>query len=110
MMKGIGIDIVSVSRISEKVANKILSKKEMVEFNSYLKTDRERAMEFLGGRLASKEAYLKAIGVSTFEGFSLPDISIYKDQDGVPRFKDIPNARLTVSHDAGVAVAVVVIE
>ncbi len=109
-MKGIGIDIVSVSRISDKVANKILSKKEMVEFNSYLKTDRERAMEFLGGRLASKEAYLKAIGISTYEGVSLSDISIYKDENGIPRFKGVPNARLTISHDAGVAVAVVVIE
>ena len=34
IMKGIGIDIVSVSRLSDKVANKILSKKEMSEFNS----------------------------------------------------------------------------
>ncbi len=109
-MKGIGVDIVSVSRISDKVANKILSKKEMVEFNSYLKTDRERAMEFLGGRLASKEAYLKAIGISTYEGVSLPDISIYKDENGIPHFKGVPNARLTLSHDAGVAIAVVVIE
>ncbi|MBQ8206477.1 MAG: 4'-phosphopantetheinyl transferase superfamily protein [Bacilli bacterium] len=109
-MKGIGIDIVSVSRLSDKVADKILSKKEMAEFNSYLKTDRERAMEFLGGRLAAKEAYLKAIGVSTYEGILLPDLSIYKDSTGVPKFRGIPNARLTVSHDAGVAVAVVVIE
>ena len=83
-MKGIGIDIVSVSRLSDKVADKILSKKEMAEFNSYLKTDRERAMEFLGGRLAAKEAYLKAIGVSTYEGILLPDLSIYKDSTGVP--------------------------
>ena len=67
-MNGIGIDIVSVSRLSDKVADKILSKKEMSEFNSYLKTDRERAMEFLGGRLAAKEAYLKAMGVDNFQG------------------------------------------
>lgn len=108
-MKGIGIDIVSVSRLSDKVAKHILAKKEMIEFNSYLKTDRERAMEFLGGRLAAKEAYLKAIGISTYEGVSLSDISIYKDDNGVPKFKNIPNALLTVSHDAGVAVAVVII-
>lgn len=108
-MKGIGIDIVGVSGLSDKVANKILSKKEMVEFNSYLKTNRKRAMEFLAGRLASKEAYLKAIGVGTYEGVSLPDISIYKDENGEPKFKDIPNAMLTISHDAGLAVAVVVI-
>ena len=46
-MKGIGIDIVSVASLSNKVANNILSKKEMVEFNSYMKTDKKRAMEFM---------------------------------------------------------------
>lgn len=109
-MKGIGIDIVNVSRLSDKVADKILSKREMVEFKGYLKTNRERAMEFLGGRLASKEAYLKAIGVGIYSGIALTELSIYKDENGVPKFKNIPNALLTVSHDAGVAVAVVVIE
>lgn len=109
-MKGIGVDIVSVSRLSAKVADKILSKKEMVEFTSYLKTNKVRAMEFLAGRLACKEAYLKAVGVGTYEGVSLTDISIYKDENGVPKFKDIPNARVTLSHDNGVAVAFVIIE
>lgn len=109
-MKGIGIDIVSVASLSNKVANNILSKKELVEFNSYMKTDKKRAMEFMAGRLASKEAYLKAIGVNKYDGISLPDFSIYKDENGVPKFKGIPNARLTLSHDAGLAVAVVVIE
>ena len=32
MMKGIGIDIVDISLLSEKVADKILCKKEMLEF------------------------------------------------------------------------------
>ena len=36
-MKGIGIDIVNVLDLSDKVANKILSRKEMVEFKAYLK-------------------------------------------------------------------------
>ena len=109
-MKGIGVDIVSVSRLKASVADKILSKKEMIEFNAYLKTNKVRAMEFLAGRLACKEAYLKAVGVGSYEGVPLPDLSIYKDSTGVPKFRGIPNARLTVSHDAGVAVAVVVIE
>ena len=109
-MKGIGIDIVNVSNLSDKVAKTILSLKEMVEFNDYMKTNKVRAMEFLGGRLASKEAYLKAIGVGTYEGVNLADLSIYKDENGVPKFKGVPNAKLTLSHDAGVAVAVVVIE
>lgn len=109
-MKGIGIDIVCIANLNKEVADRILSKREMLEFKSYLKTDKDRAMEFLGGRLASKEAYLKAIGVSTYEGFSFPDLSVFKDENGVPKFKNIPNARLTLSHDGGLAVAVVVIE
>ena len=31
-MKGIGIDIVNVKKLSDKVADKILSKKELAEF------------------------------------------------------------------------------
>lgn len=109
-MKGIGIDIVNVLNLSEKVANKILSRKEMVEFRAYLKEDHDRAMSFLGGRLAAKEAYLKAIGVSTYDGVNLCDLSIYKTENGVPKFKGVSNAFLTLSHDAHLAVAVVVIE
>ena len=104
-MRGIGIDIVSVSRLNAKVADKILSKKEMVEFTSYMKVNKVRAMEFLAGRLACKEAYLKA-----YEGVSLVDLSIYKDENGVPKFKGIPNAHVTCSHDLGVAGAVVILE
>ena len=88
----------------------ILSKKEMIEFNAYLKTNKVRAMEFLAGRLACKEAYLKAVGVGSYEGVPLPDLSIYKDENGVPKFKGMDNVRVTVSHDNGVAIAFVVIE
>ena len=109
-MKGIGIDIVNILGLSDKVASKILSRKEMVEFRAYLKEDHDKAMNFLGGRLAAKEAYLKAIGVSTYDGINLSDLSIYKTESGVPKFKNVPNAFLTLSHDAHLAVAVVVIE
>ena len=109
-MKGIGIDVVNTKKLSDKVADKILSKKELIEFNSYLKDNKKRAMEFLAGRLASKEAYLKAIGVSTYEGISLPDIAIYKNEYGEPKFKGAPNAHLSISHDANLAIAIVVIE
>jgi len=109
-MKGIGIDIVDVSKLSASVADKILSKKELAEFETYMVSNRQRAMEFLGGRLASKEAYLKAIGVGTYEGINLPDLSVYKTEAGVPKFVDMPGVFLTVTHDANLAVAVVVIE
>ena len=56
----------------------------MSEFNDYLKTNKVRAMEFLAGRLACKEAYLKAVGVGSYEGVPLPDLSIYKDENEIP--------------------------
>ncbi len=109
MMKGIGIDIVKISRLSERVADKILSDKEMKEFKTYLDVNKKRAMEFLGGRLAAKEAYLKAVGVGMYNGISLNQLKVVKDQFGNPTFEDTPNCFLSITHDAGVAVAIVVI-
>lgn len=109
MIKGIGIDIVDVSRLSERVADKILTKKELAEFKAYLKTSKSRAMEFLGGRLAAKEAYLKAAGVGIYNGISLTELTVVKDDNGIPKFKDNPSCFLSITHDAGMAVAVVII-
>ena len=64
----------------------------------------------LGHIAVFKEAYLKAVGVGSYEGVPLSDLSIYKDENGVPKFKGMDNVRVTVSHDNGVAVAFVVIE
>ena len=47
MIKGIGIDIVDISRLSDRVADKILSKKELAEFEGYMKVNKERAFAFL---------------------------------------------------------------
>ena len=109
MMKGIGIDIVDISRVSEKVADKILCKKEMLEFKGYLNSNKTRAMEFLGGRLAAKEAFLKAVGVGIYNGISLTELQVVKDQFGNPTFKDNQSCFLSITHDAGVAVAIVVV-
>ena len=106
MMKGIGIDIVDISRLSEKVADKILCKKEMLEFEGYLNSNKTRAMEFLGGRL---EAFLKAVGVGIYNGISLTELQVVKDQFGNPTFKDNQSCFLSITHDAGVAVAIVVV-
>ena len=106
----VGIDIVDISRLSEKVADKILSTKEMIEFKGYLKeSNKKRAMEFLGGRLAAKEAYLKAVGVGIYNGISLTELQVVKDEHGNPTFKNIPACFLSITHDAGVAVAMVVL-
>ena len=109
MIKGIGIDIVDISRLSDRVADKILSKKELAEFEGYMKVNKERAFAFLGGRLAAKEAYLKAAAIGIYNGISLTELTVLKGENGNPYLKDRPSAFLSITHDAGVAVAVVII-
>ena len=72
-----------VSWIKEKECSCYICNNVQNSFNAYLKTNKVRAMEFLAGRLACKEAYLKAVGVGSYEGVPLPDLSIYKDENGV---------------------------
>lgn len=109
MIKGVGIDIVNYNQVSDKVADKILSKKELLEYKGYLKTNKERALAFLGGRLAAKQAYLKAAAVGLYGTVSLTEFTVVKDENGNPYFKDNPSAYLSISHDSGLAVAVVIL-
>ena len=61
VIKGIGVDIVSLNRIKNNLyplSEKILSNREKEIFNN-LESER-RKIEFLGGRYAFKEALFKA--------------------------------------------------
>lgn len=109
MIKGIGIDIVDFSKVSEKVADKILAKKELAEYKGYLQSNKERAAAFLSGRLAAKQAYLKAAAVDLYDGVSLTELVVTKDENGNPYFKNNPSAFLSIAHESGLAVAVVIL-
>ena len=118
MMKGIGIDIVDISRLSEKVADKILCKKEMLEFEGYLcrYIDSEQHVtpygtseEWQQENYQNIKAFLKAVGVGIYNGISLTELQVVKDQFGNPTFKDNQSCFLSITHDAGVAVAIVVV-
>ena len=111
-MLGIGIDIVSVSRIEKlhdrygaKLHQKMLSQEE--GFTS---------VEHLAGVWAAKEAIVKAMGTG-FSGFGPTAITIGKNSFGAPKAilseqlqticteRGIRDFMLSISHDAGVAVA-----
>lgn len=103
----IGTDIVKISRLKDKesLAKKILSKKE---FEIYL--SRANKEEFLAGRFAAKEAFMKAVG----KGLStapLNEIEVRYDDNGAPFifFKDKEYA-CSLSHDGEYAIATVLYE
>lgn len=106
-MKGIGVDIVDLNRLDIEnlhFIQRILSIHEFEIFQQ-LKTD-QRKREYLGGRFAGKEAYMKAyhkgIGSMSFQ-----DIEILNDQDGCPYLND-SHAMISISHEKDYAIAFVI--
>ena len=123
MIKGVGIDIIEVQRVLEKVnkdngfKEKIFSKEEIAFCESHASKG-----EGYAARFAAKEAFLKATGQGLSLGHDLADIVIVNDAAGRPfiqlrgsfREEAIRNEwnkiHLSFSHLQAMACAVVIIE
>lgn len=116
MIKGIGLDVVEISRFEESL-------QRTPELRNRLFTQDELALSdgthssFLAGRFAAKEALAKALGVP--EGLAWHDVNILRADDGAPlmQLNGIAKQRagsgkihLSISHDGPVVVAMIVIE
>jgi len=111
MIKGIGTDIVDVSRMTPSIANRILSEPELSLYEGF--SAESRKVEFLAGRFAIKEAISKAIGPIDFP-LSFHEMMVLNDQDGRPYLvcEKLKNLRilLSISHERHYAVGFCVIE
>lgn len=114
MIKGIGIDIIELSRIQDiltrqkKFIDRVLTPNERMKFEELSAT---RQVEFIAGRFAAKEAYSKANGTGIGEELSFLDIEIDYDSSGKPFFaKPERRAHLSITHSRDYAAAQVVIE
>ncbi len=121
-MKGIGADVVSVSRMKEVLgrtpgfARSVFTPAE----RAYCDARRSPASHY-ALRFAAKEAFLKALGVGVFGGVALPDIEVRQGPRGTPRLELGPTAAgalvrcggaapfLSLSHGGDLAVAMVVV-
>ena len=122
MIVGLGIDVASVARMQsslerfgERFWDRILTPQERVE----LAKRQDRAIA-LAGRFAAKEAASKALGGPKDVWWQ--DVEVRKDERGAPSLcfyrKALPyverlgqpRALLSITHDAGVAAAVVILE
>ncbi len=114
-----GIDIVDINRIEsliqrwgDRFLHRCLTKSELMDCRG--------RMESIAARIAAKEACAKALGTG-FTGFGWQDIEVVIGSGGSPglrlnRSAKIKSERnrwfsscLSISHQAGVAVAVVVV-
>ena len=106
---GIGVDIVDLNRINihnHHFINRILSEEEIMVFNAFY-SDR-RKLEFLGGRFAAKEAFLKACHKGLGE-IPFKDIIILNDENGAP-YINCDNAMISISHEQDYVIAFIVIK
>lgn len=104
-MRGIGIDLLDLNRIdihNDKLIRRILTEKE---YACFLEMGPKRQREYVGGRFAGKEAYMKANGKGLGD-ISFQDIEILNHESGQPYLND-PNALISISHENHYVIAMV---
>lgn len=119
MIFGIGCDICSIERFAQMAARhpgavaKILTEAEA-----------SLAIQSQAGRFAAKEALIKALGKrpDLVSKLSWQEVAVVNDDSGMPSFNftgqslnaltafGITDIHLSISHDAGVAMAMVIVE
>jgi len=116
-IKGIGSDIVEVSRISrlrDKYGKRFLKRVYTRGEIAYCES-KEHPEVHLAGRFAAKEAIAKAVyqsGYNTIIPFS--DIEILNDSEGRPMVSFLShiqgNCLVTISHEQSMAIAFAILE
>jgi len=123
MVKGIGIDIIEVERIAEKIG-KEQGFRELVFSPAEISYCEQMAHKYqhYAARFAAKEAFFKAVGTGWANGTAFNEIEITHAPDGKPSMlllgetanwakqKEMGSISLSLSHVKTMATAIVVIE
>ncbi len=124
MIVGVGVDIAETkrfenlySRYGERIARRILTESEQVEFGR-----RNNPANYLATRFAAKEAAAKALGTGFGCGVGYKSIEIKNDNQGKPmlkfintalelaRQKKVENVFVSLSDEKHYVVAMVILE
>ena len=115
MIVGVGIDVVDIGRFEES-----LLRTPAVRERVFTEAERARPIASLAARFAAKEALAKALGAPT--GMAWHDAEVVSEASGNPqleirgsvlaRANDLGarTVHVSLSHDAGIASAVVILE
>ena len=122
-MIGIGIDLCEIARMEKlKDDTAFLQRYFTQEERAYLAARGKTAAQSMAAMFAAKEALLKAMGIGIGGGIPLADIAVEHAQSGKPAYRltgmaaqqleamDAKRAWLSLTHEAGLAAAVAVIE
>ncbi|MDQ3424522.1 MAG: holo-ACP synthase [Actinomycetota bacterium] len=115
MIVGVGIDVVDVARFEAT-----LQRTPALRTRLFTALERERPAASLAARFAAKEALAKALGAPA--GLHWVDAEVRTDESGRPSLAltgsvadraaelGVGSVHVSLSHDAGIASAVVVLE
>ena len=115
MIVGLGIDVVDVSRFEATLARSPALRERL-----FTVAERQHSPASLAARFAAKEALAKALGAPA--GLHWVDAEVHTDHNGRPSLQlsgsvaaraqslGAASVHLSLSHDAGIASAVVVVE
>ncbi|MEW2523403.1 holo-ACP synthase [Streptomyces sp. NPDC047071] len=121
MIIGVGIDVAEIDRFAASLERTPgMRERLFVERELYLPGGERRGVASLAARFAAKEALAKALGAPP--GLRWTDAEVYVEESGQPRLRvsgtvaaraealGVRGWHVSLSHDAGVASAVVVAE
>lgn len=119
MIKGLGCDIVSISRIRRKLETPRFAGKVFTAYEQQVIA--AKGADTAAGLWAAKEAVSKALGTG-FVGFAMPDIEVLHRSSGQPCIQlhagaldafqalGAQTVHITISHDGDSAMAVAIAE
>ncbi|OJX65875.1 MAG: holo-ACP synthase [Micrococcales bacterium 73-13] len=117
---GVGVDLVDIARFERAMGRTPRLRARLFAEDELSRDGRPLPLRSLAGRFAAKEAFIKALGGSDEIGWH--DMPVVSDEHGNPGFAlrgraaetagalGVAGVHLTMSHDAGLAVAFVVVE
>ena len=93
---GIGIDIISTSRIAKSIKNKafinrLFNKEEIAKCNKL-----KNKANCYAKRFAAKEAFSKAIGTGISKGINFNEIIVHNNNKGKPSIKLLGKTKISV--------------
>jgi holo-[acyl-carrier protein] synthase len=112
MIVGVGIDVVDIDRFEQSLA-----RTPGLEPKLFTDVERMKSIQSLAARFAAKEALIKALNAGN--GILWHEAEIVNLERGKPAFifygavadlVDGANVHLSISHDAGIATAIVIVE
>jgi holo-[acyl-carrier protein] synthase len=112
MIDGIGIDVVNIDRFKQS-----LERTPDLELKLFTEVERTKSVQSQAARFAAKEALIKALNAEN--GILWHEAEVVNLEGGKPEFifygavavlVDSANVHLSISHEAGIATAVVIVE